>query len=789
MSEIFNLDKELARSRIYINLNEINDLNNAERFLVSRTWDCLDDNKIMDLDGKVESIYALLNKENIKKLKDDIEKSSFDTFFQDYDPMINDHRIGCLSSLNCLVESTYFHEGITEEKKTKELNELTPLVFKYRYIKGDGECFYRALIFSLLENIILTNNIMQMKELLILYHEKINKNNELINKKEYLQRINLMNISIVEEILYILISQMEINCSKAYEILLKVFLFSEDFDFGIIFFTRYLIYEYISANEDKIYTKEYQVEVGCLLPKKYIIDRGNRNEYLFENFYSLELMNPKTFAEKIVIYMIPFVFNVNMNILLYDYGLNGAKSEIIENRFFNENKANYKNEVNLLFRKIHYDVYYKFQFLEEHRERLNIFVNLYEYSDNFIPNMYKEYENNEQKFNSITNNFNAKEKENNKEKNESKIFKEYNKENKENNIDNELGKLKENDKENNENKKMNNNENNINNNIKNIIKDINKELINRRDNDIYGINANNYINFLENNNQQNNENILPTCLECKKPYRNKENVFGLCTDCLLSNIKSLLLALFLDFMKDAENLVNSREKFDIIIKKKIYKISVQENISLFEAINNSDLKFKDLFLSIRSNLCIFHGKNINDKFKAYIDLPCKCKICSKDCFIKYMDIMKQFIMLNANCDIKYLKFINSFSCFCGFIYSTNNILDMIKEMMKKELEEQKNIYQDYIFNIWNWKCCFCRKNFSVDEKFCRMIFSSDNIDRNLLNNKTEFKHLLCQNCYEGYNIKSKVNNIIDCNMCELKHKIIGFFKVNMYNEDEFHIFE
>ena len=142
MSEIFNLDKELARSRIYINLNEINDLNNAERFLVSRTWDCLDDNKIMDLDGKVESIYALLNKKNIKKLKDDIEKSSFDTFFQDYDPMINDHRIGCLSGLNCLVESTYFHEGITEEKKTKELNELTPLVFRYRYIKGDGECLF-----------------------------------------------------------------------------------------------------------------------------------------------------------------------------------------------------------------------------------------------------------------------------------------------------------------------------------------------------------------------------------------------------------------------------------------------------------------------------------------------------------------------------------------------------------------------------------------------------------------------------------------------------------------------
>ena len=107
---------------------------------------------------------------------------------------------------------------------------------------------------------------------------------------------------------------MENDISKAYKILLKVFLFCKDFDTCLIFFTRYLIYEYISANEDKIYSKEYQVELGCLLPEDYVLDKGDKNEYFFENFYTLQLMTPKTFAEKIILYVSPFVFNIKLNI-------------------------------------------------------------------------------------------------------------------------------------------------------------------------------------------------------------------------------------------------------------------------------------------------------------------------------------------------------------------------------------------------------------------------------------------------------------------------------------------
>ena len=83
----------------------------------------------------------------------------------------------------------------------KDREELKPYIDKFRSVLGDGDCFYRGFMFSLLENIILTNNIMLMKELLILYYEKINLDNKLVKDKEYLLIFHQMNIRIVAQIL------------------------------------------------------------------------------------------------------------------------------------------------------------------------------------------------------------------------------------------------------------------------------------------------------------------------------------------------------------------------------------------------------------------------------------------------------------------------------------------------------------------------------------------------------------------------------------------------------------
>ena len=391
----FGLEKELAKTKLNINIKEINDEN---KYLKKRNWDSLDDNKIQYLEQKVEKIYKGVDKNRVNNIIMQINKCNLDNFYKNFRPKCNDKTIGSISSLDFLVETTFNSSPNHYDIMITDRDQLNNYIYKFRSVLGDEDCFYRGFIFSFLENIILTNNIMLMKELLILYHEKINLKNELIKDKEYLLIMHKMNIEIVSVILYYLINQMESDKEKAYKSLLKVFLYSPDFDFGIIYFTKYLIYEFISANEDKIFSREFQVEIGCLLPEDYVIDKGDKNIYMFEDYFSLNLMKTKTFAEKIVIYIAPYVFNTNINILIYDFGINGAPSTIQEKKFLSDNDTTSQIQINLIFRKAHYDIYYKQNYYQEFRRYFNILQNTKEdiqiINGNFLKQKKEDNDNN-----------------------------------------------------------------------------------------------------------------------------------------------------------------------------------------------------------------------------------------------------------------------------------------------------------------------------------------------------------------------------------------------------------
>jgi len=368
-AEDLNIDKELAQSKVNISLNE------EKYFLSSRKWDYLDDSKYQIIEDKFSLMAKKMNKNQLKSLNSQIEKCNLDKFYDNLDPRHPNKRIGPISSLDYLIETTYYSQENEIHQMFNDKEQLQKYAFKFRNILGDGDCFYRGLIFSFFENIILTNNIMLMKEIAILFNEKISTENPLVKENAFLKKeIKKMNLSIVTQILYIMIHYMEMdNTSETYIILLKVFLYCSDFDFGIIYFTRYLLYEYISSNENKIYSRENQIELGCFLPEEFTKDKGEKTEYFFTNYYSSQLMVPKTFAEKIVIYIAPFVFDCEVNILLYEYDiLNG----INEKRFGAEKKTNF--QINLIFRKSHYDMYYKKDFYEKYSEKLDTLINIKE---------------------------------------------------------------------------------------------------------------------------------------------------------------------------------------------------------------------------------------------------------------------------------------------------------------------------------------------------------------------------------------------------------------------------
>jgi hypothetical protein len=48
----------------------------------------------------------------------------------------------------------------------------------------------------------------------------------------------------------------------------------------MIFYFRYLLYEYIKENGYKLYTKEFSVKIGNLLPSEYETESGG-NEVIY----------------------------------------------------------------------------------------------------------------------------------------------------------------------------------------------------------------------------------------------------------------------------------------------------------------------------------------------------------------------------------------------------------------------------------------------------------------------------------------------------------------------------
>ena len=156
-SSYLNIDKELAQSKTNIVIND------ERKFLHNRKWDYLDKSKIKEIEHKFKLVYEEMNKKQLKILIDNIRRCDLQGLYSDFRPREVIWRIGTLSSLNYLIETTYSSQPDDKDKMFNDKKKLEPYIYKFRNILGDGDCFYRGLIFYFLENIVLTNNIMHMK--------------------------------------------------------------------------------------------------------------------------------------------------------------------------------------------------------------------------------------------------------------------------------------------------------------------------------------------------------------------------------------------------------------------------------------------------------------------------------------------------------------------------------------------------------------------------------------------------------------------------------------------------
>lgn len=696
-----------------VNINNINQnqLNNiTHNFLRCRKWEFDNDDQQINIENKFEKIGKKLDQNKLKDLKEDIEKINLDQIFDDnFNLMIDEPTLNMLNNLDFLIEDTYSLHPVEDEIKQSDKAFLSPYIYKFRKMKNDGNSFYRGIIFFFFENIILSENIKLMKEFLNLFDQKMSENNPKIQKIEYLrENIKEVNREIIISILYILIKSMEKRDGKEiydiydelsdYKILLKVFLKSKEFDYGIIFFTRYLIYEFISENENKTISKEINFKLGYLLSNNNSEENG-KIQFLFEDYYK-KLMTMNENNENIDLYIVPYVFKCDISIIKYNYGdeFNSVKKCV------RKCGKSTTLEITLLLRDNHYDIVYEEYYYKRNYKIMDIFIE-------------------EKKFSIVNKNIRHN------------SFR------------------------------------------PNTIEDKNKYSIELKDNNLLPINKSlkdkNSINIIKNSN-------LPKCLQCKNIYEHKENLFGLCKNCLKTELKTKILLVYFEFLKKGYTKNYEKKFYNLISKTKIC-ISMQNHIDLNIAIRNSGFKFKDLFLEIKQSMCLYCGKSIeNDKY--YLELPCKCKICDKNCFKKYMEIVddkNKIVLLDKKDDIVYI--VPMTECQCGFEYNLNAFLQLINEMRKRNEKSYKKIYEEQVKNNWKWICMVCRQNFHKSLNYFRLFLTDKKIDKKLLN-KFELKHLICEICFKDNNIKE--TSKISCNFCKSEHIIDFIKKVDSENKTE-----
>ena len=155
-------------------------------------------------------------------------------------------KVGPLSTLSYMVDCSVVPNRKDETHKIilDHLNILDKYIYRWRRVAGDGNCFYRAVMFTYLENIILTKNLFLIKKMIVDINDKFNKENE--NIKLLSDKIKQSIFKVNKELflkIFLIIYELMINSknitqifsdieslNSSYQILLYSFVFCGEFD-------------------------------------------------------------------------------------------------------------------------------------------------------------------------------------------------------------------------------------------------------------------------------------------------------------------------------------------------------------------------------------------------------------------------------------------------------------------------------------------------------------------------------------------------------------------------------
>ena len=258
--------------------------------------------------------------------------------------------IGALFPLERLIECAFNNNAELIEEMNAKNDLYKEYIFNYRTIKGDGNCYYRAVMFRYFEIIIINKEVSLLQNIISDMSNTFNSE-EIMSRKEIKMNTVFKAELPLKIMIIILDSIQKNNIELAHFIFVKSLLICPIFDFGLIFYFRYIMYSYIKENEEKLYLQSFPIKIGNLLPSKYETEEG---EFLFDSFYQNYLLKMFMDAEKIIVYLTPFVLGMNLDIIIF-----GDESEIVKKiNYEGKPKYSFEEKIFLMNRKNHYELIY-----------------------------------------------------------------------------------------------------------------------------------------------------------------------------------------------------------------------------------------------------------------------------------------------------------------------------------------------------------------------------------------------------------------------------------------------
>ena len=172
----------------------------------------------------------------------------------------------------------------------------------------------------------------------------------------------------------------------------------------------------------------------------------------------------------------------------------------------------------------------------------------------------------------------------------------------------------------------------------------------------------------------------------------------------------------------------------------IIGIILNEYNKLFPGVN---LDRKSIVLELKKKICVCCADEI--KNNSFIELPCRCRICSVEHLNNYLSFYKNYEM--------------PFTCKCKINYYPDMMfqLGIIKLLNNSNLTMIRNYFQKRL----NSCCCICAKSSNIAGK-SNTIICLENQENNIFLH--QLVHFFCGNCCRKFQ-----NSEFNCHICHMKH--------------------